>query len=255
MKETNNTCINGKVYADTAEGYVITLFVVKGEPYKDEFGDTRMDCYFCLHLTLDLTNPLKIRARGFERGFMSASCRPATQAEVDLLMKALYEHDLIWDAEKEELVKRAEIKAWEPEEGELCWICYYYNMESGFIPMLFEDGYSYSEAIKRGWAFRTKQQCQRMCDKLNQAVLRESINELGKSVKEEEKMKKEQSSAQDIFLESGTASIQTRFPHTGKEGVQFPIRAGRTFGKTQMIRLVDGNPVVIGSENGIKIEE
>ena len=42
MKETNNTCINGKVYADIANGYVITLFVVKGEPYKDEFGDTRM---------------------------------------------------------------------------------------------------------------------------------------------------------------------------------------------------------------------
>ena len=184
MNREEKNRINGQVYTLIANGNILSIFVAKGEPYEDKLEEIRVDYYFCLQLTCDLMQPKAIRNQGNEKGFKLKFCRPATQAEMDLLTKTLYEHDLVWNAEKEELVKRSEIKEWKPEDGELCWICYYYNMESGFIPMLFEDGNAYPEAIKRGWVFQTKRHCQYMCDKLNQAVLQTSINSLQKFGKE-----------------------------------------------------------------------
>ena len=67
--------------------------------------------------------------------------------------------------------------------------------------------------------------------------------------------KKNQSSVQELIFNSKPKSIVPSFPHVGKEDCQSRTLSGRGFGKSCVIHLVDWVPVIVGNQDGIKIEE
>lgn len=95
---------------------------------------------------------------------------PATEEEKKKLFDKLKEEGYEWDAEKKEVVK---IK-WKPE-----------YMEKYYFPCMKPNGgkvVSYAKIITytgdtfdrnitdAGWVFKTQEECQEFCDKLNQAI-------------------------------------------------------------------------------------
>ena len=180
-EESKFTPMNGKVYASTyGDGIADVIFIAKGEPYEYEEDKSikMVHAHFAICASSEILNPIKLNTRSDELGYNIEHCRPATHDEVDLLKKFIYEQNLVWDIEKEQLVRRETRKGYTPLIGELCYICYYFNIERGFIPILFEDGYAHREAIERGWVFATKHACQLMCNKLNSAIQQVSANNI-----------------------------------------------------------------------------
>ena len=92
--------------------------------------------------------------------------RFATEEEKKLLFDKLEEEGYEWDAEKKELVK---IK-WKPKVGETCFLpCFDFPK---FIPKkrLWEiNGFS-TYHYNEGWVFKTKEECQEFCNRLNNAI-------------------------------------------------------------------------------------
>ena len=99
-------------------------------------------------------------------GYIS-QLRPATEEEKQLLFDKLAEEGWDWDAEKKQLVKLK----WKPKlVGED-----YYNPsfnEFEFEPYLYgwdEDEIDF-KLYEMGWVFKTKEECQSFCDRLNKAI-------------------------------------------------------------------------------------
>ena len=94
--------------------------------------------------------------------------RPATEEEKKLLFDRLYEEGLTWDAEKMKLLK----KKWLPKDGEKFFFpsfigCRFKGrcvMKNGNINVK-----EWSEYTK-GWIFRTAEESQDLCNKLNAAI-------------------------------------------------------------------------------------
>lgn len=99
-------------------------------------------------------------------GYIDCSQRPATEEEKQKLFNKLKEEGYEWDAEKKELVKLK----WKPKVGEDDYtpFCNEYIFE----PYLY--GWDEDESDLKyhsiGWVFKTKEECQAFCDKLNQAI-------------------------------------------------------------------------------------
>lgn len=94
--------------------------------------------------------------------------RPATEEEKKKLFDKLAEAGYEWDAEKKELVKLK----WEPKVGDTYFrpnlndcrfLCY--EGRGRFDTMRY-----IKDCIEKGWVFKTKEECQAFCDKLNEAI-------------------------------------------------------------------------------------
>ena len=92
---------------------------------------------------------------------------PATEGEKKKLFDKLKEEDLEWDAEKKELVKLK----WNPKEGEQFWFPLYYAASIAFSPIssLFNNRRDIM-FLDKGWCFKTKEECQEFCNRLNYAI-------------------------------------------------------------------------------------
>lgn len=110
----------------------------------------------------------------FKEGLWSYS-RYATEAEKDKLFRALADNGLEWDAEKREIVKLR----WTPKDGDEFFMpCCLFGEETKtiFTATSFRyDSVSYKDIkewgeYKRGWVFKTKEECQSLCDKMNVAI-------------------------------------------------------------------------------------
>ena len=92
--------------------------------------------------------------------------RYATQEEKKKLFDRLKQEGYEWDADKKELVKLK----WKPKRGEIC----YHPFCDGTIFNPFKtdwaEGTFYFGLFDKGWAFRTKEECEEFCQKLNQAI-------------------------------------------------------------------------------------
>jgi hypothetical protein len=94
--------------------------------------------------------------------------RLATEEETKILFDKLKEEGYEFDFEKKELVKLR----WKPKIGETYYrpdflhcefICY--SGITDYNKMVY-----IKDHINKGWVFRTKEECQSFCDKLNQAI-------------------------------------------------------------------------------------
>lgn len=92
--------------------------------------------------------------------------RYASEEEKNKLFDKLKEEGLEWDANKKELVKLR----WKPKKGEIC----YHPFCDGTIFNPFktdwEEGTFYFGLLDKGWVFRTKEECEQFCDRLNEAI-------------------------------------------------------------------------------------
>ena len=93
--------------------------------------------------------------------------RFATEEEKKILFDKLEEKGYEFDFEKKELVKLK----WKPKEGEEFWFPLYYASPSEFKPITSLLNKGRDKAIlDKGWCFKTEQECQAFCNKLNQAI-------------------------------------------------------------------------------------
>ena len=93
--------------------------------------------------------------------------RYATEEEKQKLFDKIAEEGYEWDAEKKELV---ELK-WKPKEGEESWLPLYYASPSEFEPITTLLNKGRDKAIlDKGWCFKTKEECQEFCNRLNDAI-------------------------------------------------------------------------------------
>ena len=94
--------------------------------------------------------------------------RPATEEEKQKLFDKLKEEGYEFDFEKKELVKLK----WKPKLGET-----YYRPDFQHCKFICYSGITdykkmiyIKDHINKGWVFRTKDECQAFCDRLNEAI-------------------------------------------------------------------------------------
>lgn len=109
----------------------------------------------------------------FEIGLVCCSKKlktiyPATEEEKKLLFDKLKEEGYEWDAEKKEVVKLK----WKPKVGDT----YYRPDFNRCMFMCYEGRCRYDtmryikDCIEKGWCFKTKEECQEFCNRLNNAI-------------------------------------------------------------------------------------
>ncbi len=94
------------------------------------------------------------------------NARPSTEKEKRKLFDNLKEEGLAWDAEKREIIKLK----WKPNLEEKYW--YPSANTPHFKPLCFmwTDSVFDSARFESGWCFRSEDECQAFCDKLNQTI-------------------------------------------------------------------------------------
>lgn len=92
--------------------------------------------------------------------------RPATEEEKKKLFDRLKEEDYEWDAEKKEVVK---IK-WKPVLGEVYFRIEFVDHEFRYADWIWKNSTYEIRAYERGWCFKTKEECQEFCNRLNDAI-------------------------------------------------------------------------------------
>ena len=106
----------------------------------------------------------------FEIGLVCCSKRqrtiyPATEEEKQKLFDKIKEEGYEWKADTKELVKLK----WKPYEGGDFWLPYYNSMMFAPTKGMFNIGRDKS-FLDKGWVFRTEEECQAFCDKLDEAI-------------------------------------------------------------------------------------
>ena len=96
--------------------------------------------------------------------------RYATEEEKKKLFDALEKEGLTWDAEKKELVKLR----WNPADHEKVYVAgftfYGQNPFCPFEDKAYSDSMQWRAVYERGWYFKTEEECQDFCNRLNQAI-------------------------------------------------------------------------------------
>lgn len=92
--------------------------------------------------------------------------RPASEDEKKLLFDKLAEEGWEWKADTKELVKLK----WKPKEDEIYFLPH--CDVSGFHVRSFEweDTMVENQYYKKGWIYKTEQECQEFCNRLNEAI-------------------------------------------------------------------------------------
>ena len=94
--------------------------------------------------------------------------RPATKEEKKKLFDKLAEKGYEWDAEKKELLKLK----WKPKNGETYFSPIFSNIDFLFSTCsnTYTGHFTDEMTIEKMRAFKTKDECQSFCDKLNQTI-------------------------------------------------------------------------------------
>ena len=92
--------------------------------------------------------------------------RPATEEEKKKLFDKLKEEGFAWDAEKKELVKLK----WKPVLGEVYFRIEFVDHEFRYADWNWKNSTYEIEAYEGGWCFKTKEECQEFCNRLNNAI-------------------------------------------------------------------------------------
>ena len=160
----------GEVCAEIdSDGNTVSIFIATGEIEKDIHGGIKFTSYVALYQKNDLLNPYIIQLDGESLWHYQEFCHHATKEEIDLLLDEIRKAGYFWDPIGCKPLKNK----YAPKMGE-----YYFapdfdvTAESPFYSVRHEwEADSYDIGIlKKGWAFRTKEEAQALCDKLNKAV-------------------------------------------------------------------------------------
>ena len=93
--------------------------------------------------------------------------RPATEEEKKLLFDKLKEEGWEWDAEKKELVKLK----WKPKADEEYFTPVFTHTDTFHTTLcIWEDLPLDTNIYNKKWCFKTEEECQAFCDRLNDAI-------------------------------------------------------------------------------------
>ena len=96
--------------------------------------------------------------------------RFATEAEKKMLFDKLESEGYEWLPEKKKLVK----KKWKPADREKVYVAgFTFYGKCPFFPFedkAYADSMQWRAVFERGWYFKTEEECQNFCDKLNQTI-------------------------------------------------------------------------------------
>ena len=92
--------------------------------------------------------------------------RPATEEEKKKLFDKLAEEGWEWKADTKELVKLK----WKPMTGQWYYIPAICNTQFKVVKSEWSNDAMDVLYFGKGWAFRTKEECQEFCNRLNQAI-------------------------------------------------------------------------------------
>ena len=135
------------------------IFRYDGTSHEDEDLDTWLHADISVSFSGDLIKPYMV-VRGEDQDFLAESCRHATEEECKLFYSKV--------GEQQEEAKNSPWK-----KGELVYVV---SSASGLSKVFFPFSSSYAvtntmeNREKRGWVFKTEEECQAMCDKLNEAI-------------------------------------------------------------------------------------
>lgn len=104
----------------------------------------------------------------FKKGEWVAE-RYATEEEKQKLFDKLKEEGLAWDADKKEIVKLK----WKPKLGERYYTPYFdISPSQSFVYGIIGwcDNQIDHELYEKGWCFKTKEECQEFCNRLNDTI-------------------------------------------------------------------------------------
>ena len=152
-----------------SDGNAASIFIATGETEKDIHGGIKFTSYVALYQKNDLLNPYIIEIDGESLWHYQEFCHHATKEEIDLLLDEIRKAGYFWDPIGCKLIKLT----WKPKEREDYFSPDFdVTAESPFYSARHEwDGDSYDMGIlKQGWVFRTREEAQALCDKLNKAI-------------------------------------------------------------------------------------
>lgn len=154
---------------DEDNGAVISIFIATGKVEKNIHGWNDLLSFVAIEPVCNLFNSIRIVTDKEELYHYQGGCRPATSEEIDLLLKVLKGEEYSWDPIGCKLLKNK----YAPKMGD----CYFSPIvdiaaESPFAAIRCEwHGLNYDmDLFKKGWVFRTKEEAQALCDKLNKSV-------------------------------------------------------------------------------------
>ena len=101
-------------------------------------------------------------------GYIDCSQRPATEEEKQKLFDKLAEEGYSWDAERKELVKLK----WKPKVGDDFYYPFFEDFKAVVRRFIYssDERLDEDEDIKNGRVFKTEQECQEFCNRLNEAI-------------------------------------------------------------------------------------
>lgn len=104
--------------------------------------------------------------KGFGCGYIHCSQRYATEEEKKKLFDKLAEEGWEWKADTKELVKLK----WKPNYTDNYWSPSLYDSE--FMPRKnpWNNSETGNKRLGKGWVFKTEQECQEFCKRLNEAI-------------------------------------------------------------------------------------
>ena len=92
--------------------------------------------------------------------------RPAAEEEKKLLFDKIAEEGYEWLPEEKKLVK----KKWKPKRGEMCFHPFCDGVKFNPFKTDWAEEIFYFNLFDKGWVFRTKEECEQFCSKLNDAI-------------------------------------------------------------------------------------
>lgn len=128
--------------------------------YKDNLT---AEAYYYVSLFLK-TNKIEL-PNGCHIGYVP-ELRPATEEEKKKLFDKLAEEGLTWDAEKKKLIK----PKWKPKDGESYFYPFIDKCKFICYECVWNNHVVDKSLYSKGWLFKTEQECQEFCDRLNEAI-------------------------------------------------------------------------------------
>jgi hypothetical protein len=161
---------DGKVVINYEEAFCPKKgdFVVDGS-FISIFKKRHSDCLIADYAGMWLDGRYDGCFNGEERRACGKTARPATESEKQQLLDALAKEGLTWNAEK----KVVEKLRWRPKEGDAYWYCEFSYKSAELEPQRQVRGIEkdFDDAnFRMGDCFRTKEDCQKLCDILNKTI-------------------------------------------------------------------------------------
>ena len=151
----------GDICTCVIEGNVDAIFRYDGKTRTDEDGTVWLDGDLGLTWSGDLFHPYMV-IHGEDAEYHRDCCRLATEEEIALFRGKLKD---------DERAKAKEEKKWEVGD----WV-FVISSESGChkvffpVPVTYADTKTMENLVRRGWVFDKKEDCEAVCDKLNEAI-------------------------------------------------------------------------------------